>query len=282
MDKRLISKPGRRLPCRRRAWAFLLFLCAAWPGCAMSPETGRRQLLLVPEGQELAMGRQAYDDILGKATVLPDDHRLVRVVRRVGGRIAQVARKPRYQWQFNVIQSDQQNAFCLPGGRVAVYTGIIPVLQNEAALAAVMGHEVAHAVARHGGERMSQGLLFSLGGKALDVALQEKDPAVRKGILAAYGLGGTVGVMLPYSRKHELEADRLGLKYMAEAGYDPAEAVRLWQRFGRMKQGAAPPELLSTHPCEKRRIQRLQALLPQAQRLYGRAPRKLGLGEALQ
>ena len=165
------------------------------------------------------------------------------------------------------MEDDQVNAWCMPGGKVVVYTGILPVTKTEAGLAAVMGHEIAHAIARHGNERMSQALALQLGGLALDIALQNKPDEVRALVHAVYGLGATLGVMLPYSRKHEIEADYMGLVFMAFAGYDPAESVKFWERMA-VQSGGVHLGFLSTHPSHETRIKKLKALLPEAQKIY--------------
>jgi predicted Zn-dependent protease len=185
---------------------------------------------------------------------------------------------PGLQWEFNVIESDEANAFCLPGGKVAVYTGILPLAQTEAGLAAVIGHEVAHAVARHAGERMSQALLVNLGLSVADISLQNSQH--RPLIMAALGLGANVGVLLPYSRKHEAEADEIGTRYMARAGYDPREAVLLWQRFAKAG-GPRPPPFLSTHPAPESRAQELEGIAQRALKEYDSAPQRYGRGEAI-
>jgi predicted Zn-dependent protease len=173
-----------------------------------------------------------------------------------------------YAWEFNVVESPEVNAWCMPGGKVVVYTGILPITKDETGLAVVMGHEIAHAVAQHGAERMSQGLLQELGGVALSVALAKEPAETQNLFYAAYGVGTTVGVMLPFSRTHESEADRLGLIFMAMAGYDPNAAVDFWTRMAAQKGGAAPPEFLSTHPSDATRIADIKKELPEALSYY--------------
>ena len=173
-----------------------------------------------------------------------------------------------YRWEFNLIENDKMvNAFCMPGGKVGVYTGILPITQNETGLAVVMGHEIAHAIAKHGNERVSQGLLAQLGGVALSTALSKNPGTTNQIFMAAYGVGANVGVLLPYSRLHESEADRIGLILMAKAGYDPREAVPFWQRMNE-KGGPRPPEFLSTHPAPESRIKQIQDLIPEAMKYY--------------
>lgn len=213
------------------------------------------------------MGLQAYQETLAKAK-LSGDMQATNMVASVGRRIAAAADRPDFDWQFNLIdEPGTVNAFCLPGGRVAVYTGILPVTENEDGLAVVMSHEVAHALAHHGAERMSQGELVNLGGAALQVGMTNKDPAVQKGVMSAFGLGANVGVLLPFSRSHEAEADHIGLILMAKAGYDPRSAVAFWQRMEALG-GQKPPELLSTHPADATRIKKIEAELPEALTYY--------------
>jgi len=264
-----------------RVKLWMMFLIAAGAGlsqgCATVEGTGRKQLMIISEGQEQQLGADAYRDVLSKEEVSKDTH-MTAVVRRVGQRIAAVCNRPNFAWEFNLIESKQVNAFCLPGGKIAVYTGILPVMENEAGMAAVLGHEVAHAFARHGGERVSQKLGAAI---ALEVAargISNSSPERKQMTMAALGLGASVGVLLPFSREHELEADHLGLMFAARAGYDPREAVRLWERMEAAGKNK-PPEFLSTHPREKHRIEDLQKLMPEAMELYEAAKEKHGLGE---
>lgn len=246
-------------------------------GCSEVAGTGRKRLMLVSESQEMTLGAQAYQEVLASEKI-STDARMTAIVRRVGERIAAAADQPEFQWEFNLIESEQVNAFCLPGGKIAVYTGILPIMQNEAGMAAVLGHEVAHAIARHGGERMSQQMAAGVAQELAEKGLGNATEQNRKVALGVLGLGAQYGVLLPYSRTHELEADELGLTYMARAGYDPQEAIRLWERMREASSGA-PPEFLSTHPREEHRIERLQELLPAAQEVYRSAPQQYGLGE---
>lgn len=171
-----------------------------------------------------------------------------------------------YKWEYNLVNSPEVNAWCMPGGKVVVYSGILPLTQDEASLAIVMGHEIAHAVARHGNERMSQMLMQQAGGMALDVALSTKSAETKNMFMTAYGAGSTLGI-LKYSRTHETEADKLGLIFAAMAGYDPQKAVAFWQRMGQ-QGGAKPPEFLSTHPSDATRIKDLQSFMPTALKYY--------------
>jgi predicted Zn-dependent protease len=245
--------------------------------CATVPHTQRKSLILVSPGQETAMGEQAYREILSQEK-LSDNKKWVLMVDKVGWNIARVSHQPNLNWEFKLIESDQMNAFCLPGGKVAVYTGIMKVAQNEAGLAAIMGHEIAHAVARHGAERMTQVLLVNMGLTMADVSLQNSEH--RDLIMAAIGLSANVGVLLPYSRKHETEADNIGTFYMARAGYDPNEAVALWQRFAEAEQ-ARVPAFLSTHPPSRERAEELRAIAQQAMVEYRKVKNPYGKGEPL-
>jgi len=260
-------------------------LCAAglllvWCGCRSAPVTGRKQVLLIPEKQEVAMGERAYREILAEEQASEDD-RKADIVRRVGRRIAAVSGRPDYQWEFRLIASPQRNAFALPGGKVAIYEGILPLCRNEAGLAVVMSHEIGHALARHGGERMTQTGIVQAGQKAADLLTRGESPKKRKAILAVYGAGSKYGYTLPYSRAHESEADHIGLMLMAKAGYDPREAPRFWKRFAAANEGQQPVEFLSTHPSDERRAENLQKLLPQAMELYEQSPVQHGLGDRL-
>lgn len=234
-------------------------------------------MLLMPESQEVSMGLSAFNDVAAKEP-LSQNAQYNELVQRVGQRIAAVAGKPDYKWEFKVIASDQQNAFCLPGGKVAVYEGIIPICATEAGLAVVMSHEVAHALARHGGERMSQNMAVDGVKQAVSYVMQNQDQARKDIVMQAYGVGSQYGVLLPYSRKHESEADHIGLMMMAKAGYDPREAPRFWSRFGAVKSGEKQMEFLSTHPSDEHRAAALAQLVPEAMKLYGEAPEQFALG----
>ncbi len=235
-------------------------------GCATAPITGRRQFMLISESTEISQGEEAYRAIL-RQSVISHNPEATRIVRKVGEKIARVANKPNYQWEFTVIDDPEMaNAFAVPGGKVAVYTGIFPAAQDEAGLAVVMGHEVAHALARHGAERMSQNMVVQLGGVGLGMALGGNPQ-----VMQAYGIGTSVGLILPFGRSQELEADRIGLRLMAEAGYDPRVSLKLWERMEKesVAQGkGAPPNYLSTHPGYEKRTQQLRAWIPEAMRYY--------------
>ena len=251
------------------------------PGCQQVPLTNRKQLLLSSEASENEMGMTAYQEVL-KSEPLTENQKAVEIVRRVGQRIAAVANRPDLEWEFNVIESETQNAFCLPGGKVAVYTGLLPVCKNEAGLAVVMSHEVAHAIARHGGERMTYQTAQNLGKSAVGYVTRKQDEQKQKIVLTAYGAASEYGVILPYSRKHEMEADQIGVMLMARAGYDPSEAPVFWERFSATKTGAAPMEFMSTHPSDAHRAAALRELLPEAMSDYNKAAAQLGLGESVE
>jgi predicted Zn-dependent protease len=243
--------------------------------CATAPETGRKQLIMIDPAQEAQMGFQAFNQLKQKKPFVTSG-KDAEMVRRVGQRIAKVAPVPNAKWEFILFKDDTPNAFALPGGKVGINTGILKITKDEAGLATVMGHEVAHVVARHGAERASQTMGLQVLGVLADAALAQNAPGARQGVMQAYGLGAQVGVLLPYSRVHELEADELGLLYMARAGYDPTAAVGFWQRFAdynRQQGSGKPPEFLSTHPMDSRRIAELNAALPRAQAEYAKAGR---------
>jgi predicted Zn-dependent protease len=235
-------------------------------GCQPVPYTGRSELILVPESQELQMGLSSYRDVLQKSRVARDPG-ITAQVQRVGQRIAGATGRSDYKWEFTVLEDKQVNAFCLPGGKVAVYTGILPVVHDDAGLAAVLGHEVAHAIARHGAERMSQTLLVQTGLAATQVALSNRDPATVQSVTALLGAGASVGLLLPWGRGQESEADHLGLIYMAKAGYHPSAARELWVRMASLG-GARQPEFLSTHPAPETRIKQIEAWIPEALQHY--------------
>jgi len=264
----------------RKTRPFLAILAAAvlLAACSTVPLTGRQQLDLVPSDQIMTMSAQQYAQVLDEHTVIrgTDD---ARMVKRVGNRIRSAVERylasqnqsqllQGYNWEFNLIEDDSANAWAMPGGKVAVYTGILPITQDENGLATVMGHEVAHAVAHHGNERMSQGLLTQLGGAALAAALSQNPSETSSLFMAAYGLGAQVGVLLPFSRLQESEADHLGLIFMAMAGYDPRGALDFWTRMENQSKGGQPPEFLSTHPGHQTRMQRIRENLPEALRYY--------------
>jgi predicted Zn-dependent protease len=257
----------------------LAFSLAFASGCETNPYTGRSQLLMTSVSQEMQLGAQAYNQVKNDPKMKPSqDPREIEPVKRVAARIVEAAKRSKYaemaqqfQWEVTVIRDDKTaNAFALPGGKMAVYTGIFPMAKTEAGLAAVMGHEVVHALARHGAERMSQGQLTSA---ALQVAgaaagASGMNPLLSQGTMAALGAGAQVGVLLPFSRKHESEADYIGILLAADAGYDPRESVALWERMAQMSGGGGPAEFMSTHPSNETRIDQLKKWLPEAMTIY--------------
>jgi predicted Zn-dependent protease len=254
---------------------FIFILAMA---CQTVPITGRQQLNLVPSDTVLGMSNSEYREFLSKHKVITNTPE-AQMVQRVGQNIRHSVerffmqnnlseRLKGYNWEFNLVDGKSINAWCMPGGKVVVYTGILPVAKDDAGLAVVVGHEIAHAVAQHGDERMSQGLLAQMGGVALATALSSKPQETNQLFMAAYGIGTQVGVLMPYSRLQESEADRLGLIFMAMAGYDPRTAIDFWKRMALQKEGASIPEFLSTHPADQTRIRNIEKLIPEAMRYY--------------
>lgn len=256
----------------RIALTLCLALLPLLPACQTVDGTGRKQLNFYSIESEMAMGAEAYEAMLAEERVLTSG-KDAAMVKRIGNRVAQAAVElyPRYatqfDWEFKLIDApDMVNAWALPGGKCAVYTGLLPVTGDEDSLAVVMGHEVAHAILRHGGERMSHNAALGVAMAGATIALKDQTPEKRNTILGALGAGSTVGIMLPFSRDHESEADEVGLMMAAAAGYDPRKAIGLWERMG--AGGGAPPEWLSTHPSSQTRIKRLKEVMPQAMELY--------------
>lgn len=240
-------------------------------GCAVVPETGRRQLNLISASEEMQLGLSSFDQ-LKKEVPVSKNAEANAVLQRVGKRIAAQAndKLPGAQWEFVLFESKEVNAFCLPGGKVGVYTGILPITKDENGLATVIGHEVAHAVARHGAERMSQAMLLQLGGNAVAVATAKQSSGTQQAATTVYGLGAQLGVALPHSRMQESEADHMGLLYMARAGYNPEGAVGFWQRFADFNKqaGGDTAWFLRTHPLDETRIKQLQEWMPEAKAQY--------------
>jgi metalloendopeptidase OMA1, mitochondrial len=234
--------------------------------CQTVQQTGRTQFIVVSESQESELGTEAYKDTLEK-TPLSKRQDWQTQLRRVGQRIAAAAAKPEYKWEFNVLQGKEVNAFALPGGKVAFWEGIMPVAGDDNGVAVIMGHEVAHALARHGAERMSQAMGVEAIGQLLSLGVGQVNPALREDFLKVYGTGMAVGVLLPWGRAQESEADRIGLTLMAKAGYDPSVAIVFWERMSKIS-GDKPPEFLSTHPSDATRIAQIKAWLPEAKKYY--------------
>lgn len=251
----------------------------ALKGCQEGP-FGRKQVVALNAQEEAALGAQAFQQVLSESRVLAEDDPATRAVRRIGLRLAQAAERPdvlkrlglrpqKFTWQFRVVDSPQVNAFCLPGGKVVVYTGILPVAETEAGLATVMGHEIGHALAHHGAERMAQQQMVQIGQQSVAGSLGGMDPEAQRQILAVIGAGSQVGILLPFSRKHESEADHIGLLLMAGAGYDPREASAFWGRMEkRTGGGKRGSDFMSTHPSHARRAHDLEGWLPEALPLY--------------
>ncbi len=249
------------------AFTLLMFL-----SCSTNPFTGKKTLALIPNSQLFPTSFSQYNQVLSEGKVITGTQES-EMIKRVGQRIAVAAERwlnangktgylNDYKWEYNLIQEDVVNAWCMPGGKIAFYTGILPVAQNETAIAVIMGHEVAHALANHGQQRMSAGMLQQ--GLAVAGNIAIKDEKSRNAFNQYYGIGSQVGVMLPFSRSHETEADRIGLYLTAIAGYNPDEGAELWKRMAQASGGQAPPEILSTHPANQTRINNLTALSPQA------------------
>jgi predicted Zn-dependent protease len=274
----IMLKSEQRMSRYTKAVVITLVLVGLIIGsCSTVPITGRKSLNIIPAATIKSMSFEQYDDFI-KNNKISNDAAKTAMVKKVGGKIQTAVEKyfadknmsnqlKDYQWEFNLVEDSSINAWCMPGGKVVVYTGILPVTKDETGLAVVLGHEIAHAVANHGNERMSQGLLVQFGGMALSKALEEKPEETQQLFMTAFGIGANVGVLLPYSRLHEAEADHLGLIFMAMAGYDPRLAVDFWERMAKMSQGA-PPEFLSTHPSDETRIKKLKELLPEAMTYY--------------
>ncbi len=275
----LITKGGCAMKHSTKSKLFVLGgLLLLLSGCTEVAITGRKQFNLVPDSMVNSMAFQSYGEFLTQ-NKLSKDFSKTRMVKRVGGRIQKAVeqyctqngiedRLQGYQWEFNLIEDDSLNAWAMPGGKMVVYTGLLKVTQTEAGLATVISHEIGHVFAKHGAERMTQGLLVDLGGMALSEALANRPAQTQNLFKQSYGIGTQLGVLLPYSRVHENEADHLGLIFMAMAGYNPNEAVNFWQRMALAKQSPQPLEILSTHPADSTRISNLQRLLPKAMQYY--------------
>lgn len=243
--------------------------------CVTNTETGRTSFILTSESQESKMGEDYYKEVI-KESKLSKNKKWIEMVNRVGNRIAIVTGKE-YDWEYNVIESKEVNAWALPGGKIAFYEGIMKVFDNEAEIAVVMGHEIGHVVLRHGGERMSQGIVINILGSVLESLTEEHQ--YKELFLGAFAGISTLGVVLPYSRMHEYEADNYGTMLMARAGYNPEEAVKFWEKMSKMSSGGKPPEFLSTHPSDENRIKKLEEIMINAKEEYKKAKNKYGLGD---
>ena len=263
----------------RRILFFIIF-SALIIACTKNAITGRGQYKLLSESALQSLALQEYQSFLTTHRVVSSYvNRDADMVRRVGQRITKAVENyyasknlskelEGYKWEYNLVDDKTVNAWCMPGGKIVVYTGLLPISQNEAALAVVLGHEVSHAIFNHGNERMSQLLTAQIGELGLEIALKDKPAETRNLFLNAYGLGATAGLLLPFSRKHEYEADRYGLYWAATAGYNPQEAIPLWERMQKAANSQNSPEFLSTHPDEGNRIKRLQQYMPEALKMY--------------
>lgn len=257
----------------------VLFMPLLLAGCVLNLITGRNQMSLVKESELQTMAITEYKTFLSEHKVLnPGTSRDAAMVDRIGARIANAITKyfssqekgsvlEGYLWEFNTVESKDANAWCMPGGKVVVYTGLLPLTQNETALAIVIGHEIAHSIAKHGNERMSQAMVQQLGGMALEIAVAQQPQKTKEVFMLSYGIGSQVGAMLPWSRQQETEADKYGLIFSAMAGYDPREAIPFWERMSEAG-GAKPPEFLSTHPSNETRLRKLNQFIPEALKYY--------------
>lgn len=263
----------------------LLTLVGLMQSCSKVPLTGRRQVKLLPETELVQMSLAAYNDFLQENQVVEkgsDAEMVDRVGRKLAQSVTEILRQEGMEerlatlkWEFNLVEDKLANAWAMPGGKVVIYTGILPITKTETGLAVVMGHELAHAIAQHGNERMSQGLLAEAGMVAVDIGTYNKSEEMRQSLFLALGLGSQLGVILPFSRKHESEADEMGLIFMAHAGYDPSEAVQFWTRMNAGAGGSSVPEFLSTHPSHETRIEDIRTkYLPVAMTYYQSAKSK--------
>ena len=269
--RRFFSRGCRAVVRQGTAVAAAVFLTAVAAGCCSAPYTGRSQLIFYSESEDIELGESTWKQTLAAET-RSTDKRYNSALTRVGTRLAAVAEKPDYSWEFVVFDSDQINAFALPGGKVAVYSALFQLTANDAELATVVGHEVGHALARHGVERMSQGSVRSVGGAVVEEFFGSDWNVV-------YDAGSQLALMLPYSRTQEYEADKIGMILMAKAGYDPENAIRFWEKFSKLTATGTLAEFLSTHPDGGKRLEQLQEFLPEARRYYQSAAKKLGAGE---
>jgi len=275
------NQPSQLTVKKLRIDAIALFVCTIFlTSCATVPVTGRSQLNILPSSSMLSLSNEQYREFLNtnkRSSNSSESARVLRVGRKLQTAVQAYFRQrglsselSNYSWEFNLIEDDSPNAWCMPGGKIVVYTGILPYSKNDAGLAVVMAHEIAHAVAKHGNERMSQMLLTQMGGMALSSALKSSPQKTRQLWTTAFGVGSQLAVALPYSRLQEYEADRIGLIFMAMAGYNPNEAVSFWERMSAASKGGNPPEFLSTHPSDASRIRQIKNSIPDAMKYYGK------------
>jgi predicted Zn-dependent protease len=261
----------------KRSYLFIVLIAVVVFSCSVVPFTGRKQLSIVPESEMIAMGLASYQEFIKENPASPDKNNS-NIVKEVGSRLSTAVdfyfaannmetRLDGYKWEYSLVESTVPNAFCLPGGKIVIYSGILPYTKDKNGLAVVISHEIAHAVARHGGERMSQQLLLQFGGIALGEAVKNKPEETKSIYNTVFGIGSQLGVVLPYSREHEYEADKIGLIFMALAGYDPQSAVAFWERMSAIG-GNKPPEFLSTHPTDAKRISKIKAAMPEVIQYY--------------
>lgn len=266
-----------KLVIKLKMYSAMLMLAIVLAGCATVPLTGRKQLSLVNDSEVMALSLSQYDQFIKSNKVSADKVQTERI-KRVGNKIAVAVNQffvekglphylDGYKWEFNLIEDKSVNAWCMPGGKVVVYTGILPLMKNDAQLATVMSHEIAHAVAHHSSERMSQQLIQQGVGSALSIALSQKPQETQALANAAFGVGSQVGFLLPFSRKHEYEADEMGIYFMAMAGYDPSQSIDFWKAMAANNTGKVP-ELISTHPLDENRIAKISEKLPEALKYY--------------
>ncbi|MCC5921205.1 MAG: M48 family metallopeptidase [Cyclobacteriaceae bacterium] len=264
-----------------KKFVVVFIIIFAFQACKKVPMTDRRQVSFIPNSQLLPLSFTSYNDMMNQTTA-SSNREWTSWVRNSGERISKAVEiylkengnervLKGFDWEFNLIADPTVNAFCMPGGKIAFYEGIMPICQSELGTAVVMGHEIAHAIANHGGERMSQGLIQQLGAVSLSAATRNQPETTKNILFTAYGVGSNFGVMMPFSRSHESEADELGLYFMALAGYDPREAPKFWDRMAANSGGGAPPEFLSTHPSHRTRISDLNNAMPKAMEYYNRS-----------
>src|SRR5215831_4937060 len=237
-----------------------------------NPETGKKVHVGLSDSQEQQLGLQSFQEVVHESSLVQSGP-VYDLVRKVAARLVRVVDtgSRHYQWQIAVVDNPTQNAFCLPGGKIVVYTGILPITQNEAGLATVLGHEIAHATSRHGAQRVFQQNAVQIAMMGIQGSMSDLDPQAQRQLLGMLGAGAQYGVLLPFSRKHKLEADQIGLTYMARAGYDPRESVAFWKRMMAASLGAKPSEFMSTHPADETRIDQLEQLMPAALEIYQKA-----------